>query len=101
MSEDSSQALGLASQASGLASWLELPEVLDVPGVLDGDLVLCLQARGTRPGDVGDSKRALPHGRELVQPFPGEHPPQDKITHLERPGADAAAVVPPQRLLVP
>ena len=36
-----------------------------------------------------------------VQPFPGEHPPQDEITYLERPGADAAAVVPPQCLLVP
>ena len=36
-----------------------------------------------------------------MQPLPGEHPPQVKITHLERPGADAAAVVPPQHLLVP
>ena len=35
-----------------------------------------------------------------MQPFPGEHPPQDEIAHLERPGADAAAVIPSQRLLV-
>ena len=58
-----------------LASWLELPEVLDVPSILDGDPVLRLQVCGARPGDVGDPKRALPHGRELVQPLPGEHPP--------------------------
>ena len=35
-----------------------------------------------------------------MQPFPGEHPPQDEIAHLERPGADAATVIPPHRLLV-
>ena len=57
----SSQALGLASQALGLASWVELPEVLDVPGVLDGYLVLRLQAHGARPGDMDDPERALPH----------------------------------------
>ena len=31
---------------------------------------------------------------------PSEHPPQDEVTHLKRPGADAVAMVPPQRLLV-
>jgi hypothetical protein len=36
-----------------------------------------------------------------MQPFHGKYPPQDEITCLERPGADVAAVVPPQRLLVP
>ena len=36
-----------------------------------------------------------------MQPFPGEDPPQDEVTRLERPGADVAAVVSPQRLLVP
>ena len=46
---------------TGLASWVELPEVLDVPGVLDGYPVLRLQARGARPGDVDDPERALPH----------------------------------------
>ena len=65
----------LSSQALGLASWVELPEVLDVPGILDGDPVLCLQARGARSGDTGNPKRALPHERELVQPLPGEQPP--------------------------
>ena len=76
MSGDSSQALGiasmemgLASQAPVLASWVELPEVLDVPGVLDGGPFLRVQARGARPGVMGDPKRALPLGRELVQPF--------------------------------
>ena len=81
--------------------WVELPEVLDVPGILDGDPVLRLQACGTRPGDMGDPERALPHGGELVKPFRGEHPPQDEVTHLEGPGMDVVAVVPPQRLLVP
>ena len=37
-----SLALGLASQPLGLASCVEHPEVLDVPGVLDGDPVLYL-----------------------------------------------------------
>ena len=69
-----------------LASWVELPEVLDVPSILDGDPFLCLQARDAKPGDTGNPKRALPHGRELVQLFLGEHPPQDEITSsvLER-----------------
>ena len=84
-----------------LSSGVELTEVLDVLGVLVGDPVLCLQARGARPRDTGNHKRALPHGRELMQPLPGEHPPQDEITHLERPWADATTNVPPQRLLVP
>ena len=69
-----------------LSSGVELLEVLDVLGVLDGDPVLCLQARGARPGDTGNPKRALPHGRELVQPLPGEHPPQDEV---EAPGFGA------------
>ena len=47
-----------------LSLGVELLEVLDVPGVLDGDPVLCLQARGTRPGDTGNPKQALPHERE-------------------------------------
>ena len=58
-----------------LSSVVEILEVLDVPGVLDGDPVLCLQAGGARPRDTGNPKRALPHGRELMQPLPGEHPP--------------------------
>ena len=65
-----------------LSSGVELLEVLDVPSVLDGDPVLCLQARGARSGNMNNLERALPHGLELVQPFPGEHPPQDEITHL-------------------
>ena len=36
-----------------------------------------------------------------MQPFPREDPPQDEVTRFERPGADVAAVVSPQRLLVP
>ena len=96
-----SQAGALILRTCALPSWVELSEVLDVPGVLDRDSVQCLQAHGARPGDMGDPKRALPHGRKLVEPFPGEHPPQDEVPHLERPRADAAAVVPPQRLLVP
>ena len=56
----------LASQAPGLASWVELPEVLDVPSVLDGDAVSRLHAYGSRPRDMGNPERALPHGRELV-----------------------------------
>src|SRR3990170_136346 len=62
---------GPSSQALGLSSWVELPEVLDVPGVLDGDPVLRLQVRGARPGDMGDPKRALSHRRELVKPLSG------------------------------
>ena len=66
-----------------LSSGVELMEVLDVLGVLDGDPVLCLQARGTRRGDTGNPKQALPHGRELVQPLPGEHPPSPTSNILE------------------
>ena len=48
--------------APGLDTWIELSEVLDVPGVLDRHPVLCLQAHGARPGDVEDPERALPYG---------------------------------------
>ena len=54
--------IGPSSEALVLSSWVELPEVLDVPGVLDGYPILCLQARGARPGDMDDLERALPHG---------------------------------------
>ena len=57
-----------AFTGQSLASWVDLPGVLDVPGVLDGDPVLRLQARGARPGDMGNPKQALPHGRELCSP---------------------------------
>ena len=45
-------------------------------------------------------ERALQHGRELVQPFPREHPLELKVTYLKSLGADVAAMIPPQRLLV-
>ena len=51
-----------------LSSGVELPEVLDVPGVLDGDPVLCLQARGARLGDMGNPKWALHMGESLCSP---------------------------------
>ena len=41
------------------------------------------------------------HMGESVQPFSGEDPPQDEVAPLERHGADVAAVIMPQRLLVP
>ena len=47
---------------TGLDSWIELLEELDVPGVLDGDPVLRLQVFSARPGDMGDPEQALPHG---------------------------------------
>ena len=59
---------GPSSQAPGLSSWVELPEVLDVPGVLDGYPVLCLQARGARPGDMDDLERASHMGESLCNP---------------------------------
>ena len=49
---------------------------------------------------MNNLERALLHGRELVQPFPGEHPPEHEVTYLEGPGADAVEMVPPQCLLV-
>src|SRR4051812_22449036 len=50
---------------------------------------------------MNNLERALPHGRELVYPFPGENPSEHEVSYLEGPGADAAAVISPQRLLVP
>ena len=73
-----------------LSSGVELPEVLDVLGVLDGDPVLRLQAHGARPGDLGNPKWALPHGQELVEALPREDPPQDVVSNFEGPGADDA-----------
>ena len=76
-------------------SRVELVEVLDVPGILDGDPVLSLQTHGARPGDVSDLERALSHGRELVQALPGENPPQDEVSDFEGPGEDITTVVAP------
>ena len=76
-----------------LSLGVELLEVLDVPSVLDGDPVLCLQAHGARPRDTGNPKRTLPHGRELMQPLPREDPPEHEVANLECPGADVAVVV--------
>ena len=36
---------------------------------------------------------ALPYGRELVQPFPGEHPPEHEVTYLKCPRVDVAAMI--------
>ena len=44
---------------------------------------------------------ALPHGRELVQPLPGENPSEHEVPYLKSSGADVAAVVSSQRLLIP
>ena len=55
--------------------------------------LLSLQARGAGPGNMNNFERALPHGRELVQPLPGENPSEHEIPYLKVPGADVAAVV--------
>ena len=44
--------------------------------------------------------RAFPHGRELVETFPGEDSPKDKVACLEGAWAYVAAVVASQILLV-
>ena len=71
------------------------PEVLDVPRVLDRHLLLSLQARGAGPGNMNNLERALPHGRELMQPLPGENPSEHEVSYLKSPGADVAAMVSP------
>src|SRR3954471_5317292 len=81
-----------SSQALGLLG-VEPPEVLDVPRILDRLPLLSLQAHEARPGNMNNFERALPHGRELVQPFPGEDPPKYEVSYLEGPGADVAAVI--------
>ena len=72
----------------------------DVPWIFDRDAVLCFQAHRARPGDVSDPVGAFPHGRELVEAFPGEDSPEDEVACLESARAYVAAVVAPQVLLV-
>ena len=50
---------------------------------------------------MNNFERSLPHGRELVQPLPGENPSEHEIPYLKSSGADVAAVVSSQRLLIP
>ena len=64
----------------------EPPEVLDVPCVLDRLPLLSLQAHGASPGNMNNLKRALPHGRELMQPLLGENPSEHKVPYLESAG---------------
>ena len=47
-----------------------------------------------------DPVGAFPHGRELVETFPGEDPPEDKVACLESARTYVAAVVASQVLLV-
>ena len=72
----------------------------DVPRVLDWYAIPCLEAYRARPGDVCHPIGAFPHGRELVETFPGEDSPEDKVTRLEGAWANVAAVVASQILLV-
>src|SRR4051812_17906040 len=50
---------------------------------------------------MNNLERALPHGRELVQSLLGENPPEHEVSYLESSGADVAAVISSQCLLVP
>ena len=72
----------------------------DVPRVLDWYAALYLEADCTRSGDVCHPVGAFPHGRELVETFPGKDSPEDKVTCLESARANVAAVVVSQILLV-
>ena len=72
----------------------------DVPWVIDWYVVLCLEAYRAGSGDVCHPVGAFPHGRELVDAFPGEDSPEDKVTYLEGARAYVAAVVASQSLLV-
>ena len=80
---------------------VELAQVLDVLGVGDRDAVLRLEPCIARPGDVHNSVGPFPHWRELVETFPGEDSPQDKVPCFESARADVAAVVAAEILLVP
>ena len=72
----------------------------DILRVLDGYAVLCLEAYCAGPGDVCHPVRAFPHRRELVEAFPGEDSPEDKVTYLESAWVNVAAVIAAQILLV-
>ena len=72
---------------------IEPPEMFNVPRVLDGYPLHGLQVHGARPGDMNNLEWALPHGRELVQPLPGENPSEHEIPYLKSPREDVAAVV--------
>src|SRR6185369_14473213 len=75
--------------------------MLNVPRVLDGDAVFCLEPHRARPGDVRDLVGPFPHRRELVEAFPGEDSPEDKVACLEGAWPYVAAVVAAEILLVP
>ena len=72
----------------------------DVPRVLDRYAILCFEAYCTGPGDVCHPVGAFPHGRELVEAFPREDSPENKVPYLESAWANVAAVVAPRILLV-
>ena len=72
----------------------------DVPWILDRDAVLRFEAYRAGPGDVCDPVGAFPHGRELVETFPGEDSPEDEVARLQSAWAYVAAVVASQVLLV-
>ena len=71
-----------------------------IPRVLDGYVVFCLEAYCAGPGDVCHPVWAFPHRRELVEAFPGEDSPEDKVSCLESARANVPAVVAPQILLL-
>ena len=67
----------------------------DIPRVLDRYAILCLEAYRAGPGDVCLPVWAFRHRRELVESFPGEDSPEDKVPCLESARANVAAVVAP------
>ena len=67
----------------------------DIPWVLDGYAVLCLEAYCAGPGDVCHPLWAFPHRRELMEAFPREDSPEDKVSCLESAWVNVAAVVAP------
>ena len=80
--------------------WEKLTKMFYVPGVAHWNGKFGLQVAHARPSDSRYLLRAFPLRRQLVGILGRLNAPKNKVTFLETPGIDSAAMVAAQSLLV-
>ena len=90
----------LAGGPGSRALLVKLAKMLDVPGIAQWNGIFGLQADCAGPGDSYYPIRAFPLRRQLVGILAGLNAPKNKVAFLETSGANFAAMVAVQSLLV-
>ena len=91
---------GCRTGSNNHALRVKLTKMLNVPGVAHRNAIFGLKADSARPSDLFHPIRAFPLWRQLVGILGRLNVPKNKVTFLETPGIDSAAMVAAQSLLV-